>query len=207
MSFIINVDKIRKDNLKRYIAEQSYKSLTQFAKQHGLLVSNLSPILNGKKIFTDKWARKLESLLGLANGYLDRVNFDDDENIQIAVKLIENNDNKEALNNKNTYLNIDKKVINKEFNVYSLFAIKSSYFEKQLNSINEHSDLIFTTENVDLEPEKIFLLKYLDHIIVRKYTADGFFETDNKLYSKISVPSEDVQIIAKLVYQSTLIEM
>lgn len=212
MSISISIDQIRKSNLKNFIANNGYKSLTEFAKKNGFFASNLSPILNGDKKFTDKLARTLEEKLMLPVGFLSRLTTEQENEYIVSFKTIDKTaKSNHAIVDQGTFLGIEKNIVEEDgLDPQNLFAIGKE-FEVDRNAlietIQQDSVLVFNTSDFQLKNKKIYLIQFSNQLLLRRYNGGqtGFLETDNdKLYARISAPSKDITVIGRLVYQLNL---
>lgn len=188
-------------NLKDYI-QQNAGSLSEFAKTHNLYLSNLSNVLNGKRKFSTKLARELEDKLKLETGYFTKSK---ENNIKIPFNTINSEINELIFDN--AFFSIQKALLgqNKVFNF--LFAIHPSInFDRAAmqKRINKSQILIFDSQMIELIEDKIYLLRYKNQIVLRKYVNNaeksGFFIADlSEIYSPIK-HSEDVEILGRLLY-------
>ncbi len=210
MSISISIDQIRKSNLKKFIAEQGYKSLTEFAKINGFFASNLSPILNGNKKFTDKLAKTLEEKLKLPLGFFSRLSIQQNKEYLISFKTINKATN--TMIDEGSCFGIQKDALDDDkLDPNSLFAIGDD-FEIDRNalekSLKKNSVLVFNSNDVQFKNNKIYLIKFSNQLLLRRYVGNastGFLETDNiALYSKISSPSKEIEVLGRLVYQLNL---
>lgn len=214
MNLEIIIDQTRKTKLKQYLElnKDKYKSLTEFAKFVGLFASNLSPILNGEKKFTDKLAKTLEDKLGLEPGFFSTVATNNSDILIPYRKLKQAPNNKILLVEDGTFISLEKNSISSKYNVDNLFAIHPNFEldREALNkSIDKSKSLIFDMSDTCTVLNKIYLIHFADKLLLRRYTVINdvkFFDTDSNLYSKITANGDDVEIIARLVYSVSLKE-
>lgn len=214
MNLEIIIDQTRKTKLKQYLElnKDKYKSLTEFAKFVGLFASNLSPILNGEKKFTDKLAKTLEDKLGLEPGFFSTVATNNSDILIPYRKLKLAPNHKILLVEDGTFISLEKNSISSKYNVDNLFAIHPNFEldREALNkSIDKSKSLIFDMSDTCTVLNKIYLIYFADKLLLRRYTVVNdvkFFDTDSNLYSKITANGDDVEIIARLVYSVSLKE-
>ncbi len=212
MNLEIAIDQTRKTKLKSYLEENKskYKSLTEFASAVGLFASNLSPILNGEKKFTDKLAKMLEDKLGLDAGFFSTLAGTNNKDILIPFrKLKKSSNNKILLIEDGTLLAVEDGYISNAYKVENLFALHSDFDldRDALNkTIEKSKSLIFDSSDIEVRLDKIYLIYFANKLLLRRYTTiDGvnFFDTDQpSLYAKIEFKSNDVEIVARLVYSA-----
>ena len=212
MNLEIAIDQTRKTKLKSYLEENKskYKSLTEFAIAVGLFASNLSPILNGDKKFTDKLAKTLEEKLGLETGFFSTLTGTNNDDILIPFrKLKKLSNNKISLIEDGTLLAVEANAISNVYEIENLFAIHPD-FDLDRDALNKTIEklksLIFDSSDTNAKLNKIYLIYFANKLLLRRYTTiDGvnFFDTDQpSLYSKIELESNDVEIVARLVYSA-----
>ena len=128
-----------------------------------------------------------------------------ENNIRIPFNAI--NSEKSELIFDNAFFSIQKALLgqNKVFNF--LFAIHPSInFDRSAmqKHINKSQILIFDAQMIELIEDKIYLLRYKDQIVLRKYVNNAekseFFIADlSEIYTPIKY-SEDVEILGRLLY-------
>lgn len=215
MNLEIAIDQARKTKLKNYLEDNKnkYKSLTEFAKFVGLFASNLSPILNGEKKFTDKLAKTLEDKLGLESGFFSTVVASNNSDILIPYRRLKQaQSHKILLVEDGTFISLEANSISSKYKVDNLFALHPDFdLDKEaLNqSIDKSKSLIFDMSDTCTVLNKIYLIYFADKLLLRRYTIVNdvrFFDTDSSLYSKITADGDDVEVIARLVYSVSLKE-
>lgn len=216
MNLEIAIDQARKTKLKNYLEDNKnkYKSLTEFAKFVGLFASNLSPILNGEKKFTDKLAKTLEDKLGLESGFFSTVVASNNSDILIPYRRLKQGQNhkKVLLAEDGTFISLEASSISSKYKVDNLFALHPDFDldKESLNkSIDKSKSLIFDMSDTAPVLDKIYLIYFADKLLLRRYTIVNdvkFFDTDSSLYSKITADGDDVEVIARLVYSVSLKE-
>lgn len=215
MNLEIAIDQARKTKLKNYLEDNKnkYKSLTEFAKFVGLFASNLSPILNGEKKFTDKLAKTLEDKLGLESGFFSTVGASNNSDFLIPYRGLKQTQNhKVLLVEDGTFISLEANSISRKYKVDNLFALHPDFdLDKEaLNqSIDKSKSLIFDMSDTSPVLNKIYLIYFADKLLLRRYTIVNdvrFFDTDSSLYSKITSDGDDVEVIARLVYSVSLKE-
>lgn len=214
MNLEIIIDQTRKTKLKQYLEanKDKYKSLTEFAKFVGLFVSNLSPILNGEKKFTDKLAKTLEDKLGLEPGFFSTVATNNSDILIPYRKLKQAPNHKILLVEDGTFISLEENSISSKYNVDNLFSIHPDFEldrDALYKSIDKSKSLIFDMSDTCTVLNKIYLIYFADKLLLRRYTVVNdmkFFDTDSNLYSKITANGNDVEIIARLVYSVSLKE-
>lgn len=82
----MDIEEIRRNNLDRLIREQ-YKTQAAFVQETGANQGEISTLLNKKRVFGERKARKLEKLAGLPEGWFDR-----EEKIGNTIAVIDGND-------------------------------------------------------------------------------------------------------------------
>ncbi len=215
MSNSLTLDQTRRNNLRKYLEEHPdrFKSLTEFSKQVGVYVSNLSPIINGDKRFTDKLAETIEGKLKLPEGYLSSLS--KSENIYIPFYKYngKSKDAESILTRVGDYLELNKDIIDdshKESN--SLFAIKPDVEigrEALKKSVGIEKILIFDKSETHMQFDKIYLVLFYGNLLLRRCKKDNenyILDSDcPEVYSKIIVSTgKDAIIIGKLVYSASL---
>ncbi len=188
-------------NLRDYIHQNS-TSVTAFAKIHNLYLSNLSNILNGKRTFSIKLARELEDKLNLETGYFTRSK-------ESSIKIPFNNINYETseLVPDKAYFSIEKellgqsKIFNFLFAIHPSINLDRSAMQKRLL---KSQILIFDSQQADLLDNKIYLLRYKNQIILRKYVdniemQDYFVADLSEIYASIK-HSKEVEVLGRLLY-------
>lgn len=211
----LSLDQARRNNLRLYLEEHhdEFKSLTEFSKQIGVYVSNLSPIINGDKRFTDKLAETIENKLNLPKGFLSSLS--KSENIYIPFYK-HNGKFKDAENILTTvgdYLELNKDIIedsHKDSN--SLFAIKPDVEigrEALKKSVGIEKILIFDKSETHMQSDKIYLVLFYGNLLLRRCKKDNenyILDSDcPEVYSKIIISTgNDAIIIGKLVYSASL---
>lgn len=186
------------ENLKEYI-NKHFSSPSEFAKKYSLDTSNLSNMLSGKRKFTKRLAFELEDKLKLERGYFTRIK---DESIKIPFMKI--NDDNYTLQFDNAYFSIAKAVLVQNTKYDDLFAIHSSIKidrEPLTKSIDKSHILIFDFSQLELINDKIYLIEYLGHLILRKFnTSISGYTTDiPEIYATINDLSK-VNVLSRLVY-------
>lgn len=203
------LDKARSNNLKNYLADhiEEFKSLTKFAKYLGLYASNLSPILNGEKRFTDRLAETIENKLNLPRGFLSGLS--KPNSILVPFK---DRDKNNVLVDYGEVLELNRIFINPEHqDINTLFAIKPniSIGRNSMNkSVSAQKILIFDGADIELFNKKIYLILFYGNLLLRRCSLDSksaIFESDQpEIYSKIIYGSEDVIILGRLLYSAFL---
>lgn len=185
-------------NLKDYINEH-FSSTSEFAKEYSLDTSNLSNMLNGKRKFTKRLAFELEDKLKLERGYFTRAK---DESIKIPFMKI-GNDNL-TLQFDTAYFSIAKAALVQHTEFNNLFVIHSSIKidrEPLIKSIDKSQLLIFDLSQLELVNDKIYLIEYLGHLILRKFSASisGYTTDIPEIYATINDLTK-VKVLARLMY-------
>lgn len=185
-------------NLKEYIKYNSI-SLSEFAEKYGLHLSNLSNMLNGKRKFSSKLASELEGKLNLERGFFTKVK---DQSMKIPFVKIGNDGC--SLQFDNAYFSIALSTLVQTTDHKNLFAIHSSIpiDRETLNqSIDKSHILVFDSSMSKLMDNKIYLIDYLGHLILRKFNANlASFTTDvPEIYAEIN-NLDKLKVIARLVY-------
>lgn len=185
-------------NLKDYIHKNS-RSLSEFAKAHDLHLSNLSNTLNGRRKFSLKLAFELEDKLNLERGFFTKAK---DESIKIPFVKVDNNSC--SIQFDNAYFSITTSALVQTTEYKDLFAIHSSINidREPLNkSVDKSHTLIFDSSMLKLIDDKIYLVEYLGHLILRKFKAEiaGFVADVPEIYAAIC-DLDKIKILARLVY-------
>lgn len=185
-------------NLREYIQHNS-PSLSEFAAKYGLHLSNLSNMLNGKRKFSLKLAFELEDRLNLERGYFSKVK---DQSIKIPFVKIGHDSC--SLQFDNAYFSITSSAFAQTTEYKDLFALHSSINidREPLNkSVDKSHTLIFDSSMLKLIDDKIYLVEYLGHLILRKFKAEiaGFVADVPEIYAAIC-DLDKIKILARLVY-------
>lgn len=214
MTNTLTLDEARRNNVKNYLEENKakYKSLTEFAKSLGLYVSNLSPILNGEKRFTDKLADTMEEKLNLPKGSLSALS----RSTGILIPFYKFNskykDKNGVLTKLGEFLELNKETVRPEHQANpNLFAIKPNINigrDAMIKSINSEKTLIFDGADTQLVDEKIYLILFYDNIFLRRCRIERdniIFDSDKpEVYSKIIYGSQDIIVLGRLLYSAYL---
>jgi phage repressor protein C with HTH and peptisase S24 domain len=67
----MNIETVRRKNLGKYIKE-NYKNLRRFSVKYSINYGNLHSMLKGERAFGERFARDLETQIGLAYNFFDR---------------------------------------------------------------------------------------------------------------------------------------
>lgn len=214
MLSVLTLDQARRNNLKNYLDEHrsDFKSLTDFAKYIGVYVSNLSPILNGDKRFTDKLAETIEDKLSMPRGFLSSLSKAESLLIPFYKFNSKFKSEKDVLKEVGEYLELNRSIIHQDHrDVNSLFAIKPdvSIGRDAMNKIiSEEKILIFDGCDTQLRNSKIYLILFYGNIFLRrcKVELDNIFLESDKpeIYSKIIYGNKDVIILGRLLYSANL---
>lgn len=183
--------RIKNFNLQR---DKSGLSITKFCERIGLQPSNMSPILNGNKPFTDRLAAKIEIALNLEpitlsqvnNGVLIRDFSGQISNLfdtQLYNLIIQNN-----LNPKDIVI------------VYSTSNVLLDFdYENKIDKI------LVDTSNNTLINNNLYLIKFRSYYFIRNF-IDGYFITaDAALYMNIA-SDEVVEVVGHVLGYRTLQE-
>lgn len=210
MSNILIIDQARRNNLRNYLEahKDEYKSLTEFAKFIGVYVSNLSPIINGEKRFTDKLAETIEGKLNLPSGFLSSLSNTD----SILIPFYKFSDKKNNLAEIGEFLELNKDTVHSNHqSSKSLFALKPNINigrDAMTKSVSNEKILIFDKNDTQIQDGKIYLILFYGNLFLRRcrINADNiFFESDKpEIYSIITYGSKDVNIFGRLVYSAYL---
>lgn len=216
MTNTLTLDEARRNNVKNYLEEHKhvYKSLTEFAKHLGMYVSNLSPILNGEKRFTDKLAETMEERLNLPKGSLSALS----KSSSILIPFCKFN-SKYQDKNKNgvlirvgEFIELNSETIRPEHRgSKDLFALKPNINigrDAMDKSVSNEKILIFDKSGTQLIKEKIFLILFYEKLLLRRCKIDGntvIFDSDKpEIYSKIIYSGKDVIVLGRLLYSAYL---
>lgn len=183
--------RIKNFNFQR---DKSGLSITKFCERIGLQPSNMSPILNGNKPFTDRLAAKIEIALNLEpitlsqvnNGVLIRDFSGQISNLfdtQLYNLIIQNN-----LNPKDIII------------VYSTSNVLLDFdYENKIDKI------LVDTSNNTLINNNLYLIKFRSYYFIRNF-IDGYFITANAaLYMNIA-SDEVVEVVGHVLGYRTLQE-
>lgn len=205
---ILHIDEIRRNNLKNYLKEHKsdFKSLTDFAKRMGLHASNLSPILNGERRFTDQLAEKLEQKLNLSRGALSALS----NPINLVIPFYSNKNSGFSLTGE--YFDLNRELVSPEHqNCPKLFAVKPNIHidqEAMSKSIGDEKILIFNSVDTQLVSGKIYLLRIGKNLLLRRCQIERdniIFDSDKpEIYSKIIHSGQDVAVLGRLIYSGCL---
>lgn len=214
MTNTLTLDEARRNNLKIYLEEnkEKFKSLTEFAKHLGMYVSNLSPILNGEKRFTDKLAETMEDKLNLPKGSLSALS--KSSSILIPFYKFNNKykDKNSVLTKLGEFIELNRETIRPEHrDNNNLFALKPNINigrDAMVNSVNAEKILIFDKYGTQLIKEKIYLILFYENLFLRKCKIEGnsiIFDSDKpEIYSKIIYSGQDVVVLGRLLYSAYL---
>ncbi len=214
MTTTLTLDEARRNNVKNYLEEnkEKYKSLTEFAKHLGMYVSNLSPILNGEKRFTDKLAETMEERLNLPKGSLSALS--KSSNILIPFYKFNHRykDKNSVLTRVGEFIELNSETIRPEHRgSKDLFALKPNIDigrDAMVNSVSNDKILIFDKSGTQLIKEKIFLILFYEKLFLRRCKVEGntvIFDSDKpEIYSKIIYSGKDVVVLGRLLYSAYL---
>ena len=199
---LINFDltqQIMIQNLKDYI-QQNALSLSDFANNNNLHLSNLSNTLNGKRKFSAKLAFELEDRLWLDRGYFTKIK---DQSIKIPFVKIDNNSSSK-LQFDDVYFSIAKYALPQTKDYQKLYAVRSDLIDSEplYQDIYKSMILIFDSSELELIDNKIYIIEYMNHLILRKYcatTTAGFITDIPEIYAAINNVSI-VKVLSRLVY-------
>ena len=214
MTNTITLDEARRNYVKNYLEENKakFKSLTEFAKHIGMYVSNLSPILNGEKRFTDKLAENMEDKLNLPRGSLSALS----KSTSILIPFYKFNGKPKHKNSvlleQGEFLELNRETIRSEHqDIKTLFAIKPNInigVDAMNKTINCEKILIFNTAETQLVNEKIYLILFYENLFLRRCKIERdhiIFDSDKpEIYSKIIYGSKDVTVLGRLLYSAYL---
>lgn len=210
MSNILIIDQARRNNLRNYLEthKEEFKSLTEFAKFIGVYVSNLSPIINGEKRFTDKLAETIEDKLDLPNGFLSSLSSSD----SLLIPFYKFNEKKNQLGEIGEFLELNKDTVHpKHQSSKTLFALKPNISigrDAMTKSVNEEKILVFDKSDTILQDGKIYLILFYGNLFLRRCRIEKdntFFESDKpEIYSIITYGVKDVTVLGRLLYSAYL---
>lgn len=210
MSNILIIDQARRNNLRNYLEshKEEFKSLTEFAKFIGIYVSNLSPIINGEKRFTDKLAETIEDKLDLPNGFLSSLSNTD----SLLIPFYKFNEKKNHLAEIGEFLELNKDTVHSNHqSSKSLFALKPNISigrDAMAKSVSDEKILIFDKNDTQVQDGKIYLILFYGNLFLRRCNIQAssiFFESDKpEIYSIITYGAKDVTIFGRLVYSAYL---
>ncbi|TXJ02086.1 MAG: XRE family transcriptional regulator [Neisseriales bacterium] len=187
----LNAIRIKNFNSQRH---KSGLSITKFCERIGLQHSNMSPILNGNKPFTDKLAAKIEIALNLEATMLSQPNdgaLIRDFNGQIS-NLFDN-----QLYNFIIQNNLNPK------DIVIVYSTSNVLFD--FNYENRIDKIIVDTADNELVNNNLYLIKFRSYNFIRNF-IDGYFITaDTALYANV-VSDELVEVIGHVRCYRTLQE-
>ena len=214
MTNTLTLDEARRNNLKNYLEEnkEEYKSLTDFAKRLGLYVSNLSPILNGEKRFTDKLDETMEDKLNLPKGSLSALSKSTSILIPFCKLNNKHKDKNGVLTRLGEFIELNRETFRPEHrDNKDLFALKPNINigrDAMANSVNDEKILIFDKSSTQLIKDKIYLILFYENLFLRRCKIEGnsiIFDSDKpEIYSKIIYSGQDVVIVGRLLYSAYL---
>lgn len=214
MTNTLTLDEARRNNVKNYLEEHKdvYKSLTEFAKHLGMYVSNLSPILNGEKRFTDKLAETMEERLNLPKGSLSALSKSSSILIPFCKFNSKYKDKNGVLTRMGEFIELNSETIRPEHRSNkALFALKPNVNigrDAMVKSVNSEKILIFDKDGTQLIKEKIYLILFYENLFLRRCKIEEnsiIFDSDKpEIYSKIIYSGQDVVILGRLLYSAYL---
>lgn len=190
----MDIEGIRRKNLGQLIKEK-YKSQIDFVRETGVNQGETSGLLNGKRVFGERKARKLEKLAGLPAGWLDQNHSQTDDSgdgspsyadyapipIISAKASCGNgyiNDNVEILGNFALPRSMLKKIGVSPANAEIIFAYSWSMYP----TIRNGSHVLLNKADTEPKEGKIFAICLNDSLVLKRlFMQNGawFMRSDN----------------------------
>ena len=202
----MNIEKIRRDNLDKYIKE-NFKNIRRFTMEYGVNYGNIYTMLKGERPFGERVARELETKIGISPGFFDQVDLSTDAKIPIfGNKLSAGYGNKVFDEEIIGYhlLNIsDLKNEGLEVKNLCIFFIRG---DSMTPEIQDGSKVLVDTSQTELIENKIYAVAVNNEIFVKKIFKDLSANTiilrsENQSYpDKIFHINDELRIIGRVVY-------
>ena len=209
-SLIMNIEKIRRDNLHRYIME-NFKNIRKFTIHYTVNYGNIYSMLKGERPFGERIARELETKIGLSAGFLD----------QEDALLSATNDKKIPIFNNKLSAGQGNKVFDEEIIGYHLLNINDLKNEglevknlcvffvrgdSMTPEIQDGSKVLVDTSQTTLTDNKIYAIAVDNEIFIKKIFKDLssdkiILRSENNTYpDKIFKTTQELRVIGRVVY-------
>lgn len=204
----MQIESIRRNNLQSII-DKSQKSRLAFCKLFNLHYGNISSMLEGKRPFTEKTARKIESLLNLQIGDLDRTS--SIENPEIYFVPIYNIHlsaghgcaiSEEKPIAKYPILLEDIKANGWNSKALCIFKVKGDSMEPM---ILDKELVIVQTDDKEIVDNKVYAICIHDDVYIKRLFKDitnskVTMRSDNKNYPDKEISLDKFTIIGRVVF-------
>ena len=206
----MNIEKVRRDNLKKYISE-NHKNRRQFSLKFGVNYGNLHSILKGERPFGERLARELETKLGISTGFFDKPEYDFSapEETKIAIysnKLSAGSGNKvfdEEIIGFHSLNSSDLRNEGLDEKNLCVFFVRG---DSMLPEIQDGSKVLVDVSQNKLIDNKIYAISidndiYIKRIFLEIGSKKIVLRSENKTYpDKIFNTADELRVIGRVVY-------